>query len=331
MGNFFSAPAELMDAGLKLLKFSINLISNPAKYIPYLFTMVFGLLFAAWLLCLHTIWSLPGLHDILFWVYFIVVTLLVEILISVVFIALFAVLVCIDTILWLLDLVTFGAIRYLTRCEETPDAWYKRGNFVYDNITRAIFLCQYPCAMRFKPSTYGGMVCVKTQPSETPYCPQSNIYRLYKGEGIVKPALMNEFTPDLDFWSKSASERQDAIAAFFQKRQTFLGDCCKKMAPYQGVLTNICANWDTIPLQDDTPQNRQLLKNLCCQSFCQGPGGKTADFCPKLGCQTILKSGGNDSTIEGIGDVTQKIFHIIVMIVVVSIVVMMLVYRHRAR
>lgn len=319
------------DTAVKLMNFFINLLSDPAKYIPYLFTMVFGLLFAGWMLCVHTIWSLPVLFDILFWVYFILVTLILEILISVVFITLFAVLVCIDTILWLMDLLTFGAIRYLTRCEETPDAWYKRGNFVYDNITRAIFLCQYPCGTRFRPSKYGGMVCVKSKPTETPYCPQSMIYRLYKGDDVVKPAIMNDFTPDLEFWSKSTRERKDAVGAFFQKRQTFLGDCCKKMQPYQGVLKNICANWDTIPLQDDTPYNRQLLKSLCCQSFCQGPIGKTADFCPKMGCQTMAISGGSDSTIEGIGDVSQKIFNIIVMIVVMTIVVMMFLYRKKTR
>jgi hypothetical protein len=318
---------DIMARGLELINKVLNLLTNPQKLIPYLFTLIFGLLFGAWMLCVHTIWSISIFNEILFWLYFIFVTLLFEIIVSIVFIAIFALLVVIDIVLWLLDLVTFGAIRFITRCEETPDSWYKRGNFVYDNITRAIFLCQYPCRMRFKPSNVGGFVCMRNEKYETPFCPQSQIYRLYKGETIETPAIMNEFVPDLQFWAKSTEERKDQIGAFFDKRQAFLNKCCDKMEPYKDVLKNVCANCDTVRLPNDTPANRQLLKGLCCQAFCQADGADKPGFCADMGCQTTIQPSGGEASIVGVSDVTEKIMNVVTMILLSTIVVAMFLYR----
>ena len=318
---------DIMSKGLDLINKVLNLLINPQKLIPYLFTLIFGLMFGAWLLCVHTIWSISIFNELLFWLYFIFITLLFEIVVSVVFIAIFACLVVVDIVLWLLDLVTFGAIRFITRCEETPDSWYKRGNFVYDNITRALFLCQYPCGMRFRPSNIGGFICMRNDKTETPFCPQSQIYRLYKGETIETPAIMNDFVPDLEFWTKSAEERKERIGAFFDKRQTFLNKCCAKMEPYKDVIMNVCANCDTVNLPNDTAANRQLLKGLCCQAFCQAEGNQDKPgFCSGLGCKTLVQPG-SEASIIGIGDVTEKIMNVATMILLSTIVVAMFLYR----
>jgi hypothetical protein len=322
---------DIMARGLDLINKVLNLLTNPQKLIPYLFTLIFGLLFGAWLLCVHTIWSISIFNEVLFWLYFIFVTLLFEIVVSIVFIAIFTLLVVIDIVLWLLDLITFGAIRFITRCEETPDSWYKRGNFVYDNITRAIFLCQYPCGMRFKPSNMGGFVCMRNDQFETPFCPQSQIYRLYKGETIETPSIMNDFVPDLQFWTKSPEDRKEQIGVFFDKRQAFLNKCCAKMEPYKDVIKNVCANFDTVHLPHDTPANRQLLKGLCCQAFCQGgdnAGEGKPSFCADMGCQTsVQQRGGNEASIVGISDVSEKIMNVVTMILLSTIIVAMFLYR----
>ena len=326
VGDFINA-GEAAKKGVELMIKFLNLLNNPKKVIPYLFTLIFGLLFGAWMLCVHTIWSISIFNEILFWLYFIFVTLLLEILLSLVFIAIFSCLVVIDIILWLLDLITFGAIRFLTRCEETPDSWYKRGNFAYDNITRAIFLCQYPCGMRFRPSKYGGLVCMRTKQTESSFCPQSQIYRLYKGENIESPAIVNDFVPDLEFWTKSKEDRKLAVGQFFESRQSFLNKCCSKMEPYKDVLQNICANCDTVKLPNDTPENRQLLKGLCCQAFCQAEiDADRPYFCANMGCQTMVQSGRHTS-ILGIGDVSEKIINVIIMIVLSTIFIAIFLHR----
>jgi hypothetical protein len=145
---------DIMSKGLDLINKTLNLLINPQKLIPYLFTLIFGLLFGAWLLCVHTIWSISIFNEVLFWLYFIFITLLFEIVVSVVFIAIFACLVVVDIVLWVLDLVTFGAIRFITRCEETPDSWYKRGNFVYDNINPCVIPVPIPLWYAIPPKQY---------------------------------------------------------------------------------------------------------------------------------------------------------------------------------
>lgn len=322
----FGALFRACDAAIKIMGKVIDLLENPQKVIPYLFTLCFGLLFGAWMLCVHTIWSISIFNEILFWLYFIFITLLFEIIVSFVFIAIFSFLVVIDIILWLLDLVTLGAVRFLTRCEETPDSWYKRGNFAYDNITRAIFLCQYPCAMRFRPSKFGGMVCMRSKETESSFCPQSQIYRLYMGENIESPAIVNDFVPDLDFWTKSKEDRKLAIGQFFESRQEFLNTCCSKMEPYKAVLKNICANCETVKLPNDSPANRQLLKGLCCQAFCQADDTDKPNFCESMGCQTAVQPGG-DSSIVGIGGVSEKIINVIIMIMLSTIFIALFLYR----
>ena len=316
---------EIATNGLQLIKAVLRLIAEPHKLIPYLFVLIFGLLFAAILLLWHVFWSLPILNTIAFWVYYILVVLFTEIIVSIVFTALFILFACIDVCLWLLDLLTLGAVRYLTRCEDSPDAWYKRGNFALNNIVNSFFFCQYPCANRFKP--LGGFMCMRNDSNEPSYCPQSQIYRLFKGESLESPVIMNKFKPDVKFWTLTIEERKEKIRAFFNKRQNYLQNCNDKLARYDNVIRNVCTNYKTVPLPDDNKENREKLRALCCQVFCDRQ--PQANFCGTvLSCPVDGVSGTNTDlndkrVTEVVRDVSLRILHLALLITVLSIITMM--------
>ena len=320
---------ELIANGVKLVLAVLRLITEPHKIIPYLFVLIFGLLIATILLVFHIIWSLPILNTIAFWVYYILIVLFTEIIVSIIFTALFILLACIDVCLWLLDLLTLGAVRYLTRCEDTPDAWYKRGNYALDNTVNSFFLCQYPCANRFKP--LGGFMCLRNDSDEPSYCPQSQIYRLLKGESVDTPVMMDKFKPDVKFWTFTTEERKEKIRSFFNKRQNYLQNCSNKMAPYDSVIRNVCTNYKTVPLPEDSKDNRDKLRALCCQVFCDRQ--PQADFCGTvLSCSADGVDGidpNNKRVTEVVRDVSLRILHLVLLITIISIIVMMYFHRNK--
>lgn len=314
---------ELMGQVFKIIELIIKLITKPHKFIPFLFILVFGLIFVAIALLWHIIWSLPGLNTVAFWLYFIVTVLLVEILVAVFFLILFVIVVLVDVALWLLDLLTLGAVRALTRCEDAPDVWYKRANWHHNNFVSSLLVCQYPCATRFKPKS--GFLCRRLDRQEPSYCPQSQIYRLYKGEALLGPSIMSEYKPDFDFWRQKPEGRKELVKTFFHKRQQFLQNCSNKMQRFDPLIKNICANWDTVALPKGGPADRELLRGLCCQAFCQR--SPPADFCANLRCQT--DAGAMDPAELGVGaishagDVIRTIVNLIVLIFITTLVIVM--------
>lgn len=315
---------DLVNVAVQILNAIVKIVTCPHKAIPYIFVLVVGLIFCAVLLALHIFLSLPLINDLVFWVYFFVVVLLVELIVSIVFVALFLVIALVDVCIWLLDLLTFGAVRTLTRCEDTPEAWFKRPNFVHDNVVRSIFLlCQHPCSRRFKPT--GGFFCSKMNRLEPSFCPQSQIYRIYKGEPLDSPVVMDRYTPDLDFWGQSQEQRKETIKAYFADRQGFLQKCTDKMTKYEGVIRNVCANCDTVPLPSNDPKEREMLKSLCCQVFCQRQ--PSAEFCAKLQCKSDSGSASTGASISSSGDVIQTIVNTGVVIFIVTMIILMFLHR----
>lgn len=314
---------ELIMQGIKLFEMIFKLITKPHKFIPFILILVFGMLFVALLLWWHIIWSLPGLNTLAFWIYFVVIVLLVEILMSILFLAIFVFVVIVDVCRWLLDLLTLGAIRAVTRCEDAPDVWYKRGNWQHNNFVNSMFMCQYPCATRFKPQY--GFICKRMDRLEPSYCPQSQIYRMYRGEALVGPSMMSEYKPDLDFWRQKPEERKEIVKAFFQKRQAFLQNCSNKMERFDPLIRNVCANWDTVTLPNGS--DRELLRGLCCQAFCQR--SPSADFCPSLRCQTdaSLDAGMGAGAISHAGSVIRTIVNLVILIFITTLLIVMFLRR----
>jgi hypothetical protein len=312
--NPFAAIIEALGGVFEFFKKLIQLITNPAKFLPLLLMYIFG--FAIWVWCflwvkLLGIWPLK---EVPFFIFYFVTVILVELVISIVFLALFLVFFVIAIAMWILDLATFGLVRWLTRCENHIDAWYKQANFAYDNVAQRLLFAQLPCASRFKPQ---GFWCVRQASYDPEYCPQQQIFRIYKGLGLSSPWILDKINEDTSFKLKTPTQKEEAIRKFFHERQGFLNKCSKAMHSHKHIVRCICANYKTIKLKNES--DRALLSPLCKQVFCDTEGKES--FCSKF--------PEDDGAVDkaNLEDIVRKLTRYMVLVVFGTIFLLVFMYN----
>ena len=296
------------------IKKVLQLITDPKKFLALLLAWVFG--FAIWVVVflLYSIWNIWPLREVPFFLFYFVTVILVELIISLVMFAIFLIFCAIAIIMWILDLATFGLVRWLTRCENHVDAWFKQANFAYGNVAKRMVFAQLPCASRFKPN---GFWCVR-QPSYDPdFCPQQQIFRIYKGLGVSSPWILDKINEDTAFKLSTPAKKEEALKKFFQTRQAFLNQCGGALHPYKHMIRCVCANYDKIKLENES--DRELLPPLCKQVFCEA--GDKESFCAKFPEEDINADKAN------LEDIVRKLTRYMVLVVFGTIFLLILVYN----
>lgn len=180
-------------------------------------------------------------------------------------------------ILWVLNLFTNGALTFLLRCENSPDAWYSQPGYAFANKFRRMFLCFQPCSPCWKRSS--GIMCKKLQRSFPAFCPQQQIFGLYqksKEHENSDPALFNKHIPDPSFYKAKLAEREALILDSLRQKKQFLGGCHSGLQRYNYLTKHICANVETVdgllgahPAEPNgTATSTETLKSACRQVYC---------------------------------------------------------------
>lgn len=312
IGDFFLA---IFDVALKVAE----LVSKPMEIIPMLFKLVIGFVVGIFLSIMHLIGSLPPFNYVFFAVYFLVFIIIPLSVGSVFYALLFLTFAIVSIVLWVLDLMTLGLVSRLTRCENLPDIWYKRDNFVNDNLYMRALVCQGTCPSRFEPS---GVFCKHVDKRQPNFCPQAQVYRIYKGLETGEPNLMDDFTPDAAFWAKTREGRTAEIQAYFTKRQEFLNKCSDKNGPYVDLVRTICSNANTVKLPKES--DRPILEHVCKQAFCDGDPKE--EFCYKYQHAEDGKAAPSKSSVNS-DEIIKRIMKMIVMIIVAVVVILMFLFN----
>jgi hypothetical protein len=292
----------------------LALITNPAKFLPLLLMYILG--FGLWVgvLLWYKIVSIWPFIEGIFFLYYFVIVILVELIISLVFFAIFIIFCVIAVGMWIADLATFGLVRWLTRCENHIDAWFKQANFAYDNVAKRLLFAQLPCASRFKPQ---GFWCVR-QPSWDPdYCPQQQIYRIYKGMGVSSPWIMDKINENTSFKLMNPAQKAEALKTFFQNRQGFLNKCSKTLSQHKHIIRCICANYKNIKLENES--DRALLAPLCKQVFCYSADKES--FCSRFPDDDIVADKAN------LEDIVRKLTRYMVLVVFGTLFLLIFMYN----
>lgn len=257
IGNFFGIIIDIAQA-------LVELITDPLGSLFKIFGYIFGAIITMILTLLYIVWSIPPFHFIAFGIYFFVFKILFTIVISLFYVTIFLCICIIAVPLWVIDLLSGGLLRKITRCENTPFAWYQSPNYSEGNVYERQLFCKLPCHSHFKPHS---LFCKRQDIREPTFCPQAQIYRIYKGLQTPSPLMMDKYNPDPTFFTKDADARNKIIKNFFTSKQRFLNKCTKAHGQEDEVVKGICANFDMHKLStSDTAKIKALCKQVYCES-----------------------------------------------------------------
>ena len=315
VGTFFMT---ILQVAVKIAE----LVTNPLEMVFFIIKMVIGLAIGLVLIIIYTLLTIPPFIWIIYGIYFFIFEIVMLAVMSLFYIVLFSFFALISCVLWVLDLILGGfhtqsIISTSMRCENPPDVWYTRANIINENIYNRAFLCQSPCSARFTPN---GLLCSKLDSDQPSYCPQAQVYRIYKGLNLGSPHSMGEFKPSLKFYTKNKDQREQEVKDFFVKRQDFFQKCSGNNVKFDYLVKTICSNHEYVKLPNE--KDRSKLQGLCKQIYCYG--NPKEEFCYKF---DDLPNGLNQKDDLDVDDVLKKIIKLIVMIIISVIVILMFLYN----
>jgi hypothetical protein len=174
--------------------------------------------------------------------------------------------------------------RFFGANENLPGSWYKYGGFHDGNKNeRLAFFSYSKCSEQYKPNDrFGRYICTRKSDYEPRFCPEANIYRLYKSNNesnlkIFKPFLPVPFSPDMDFVNSGKPTRRKKINTYIEERTKYLESCNSSMQPYHSIAKNICRSMNSLDIQSSKNKD---LNNICYEYFCKN--GSREPFCFKF-------------------------------------------------
>lgn len=279
----------IKDVALAIAKLFVDFPKDPVGSIIRLLTILIGLAIGLILICIYTILTVVGFGYILgfslgwFWAF------TVALFGTVLYILLIIVYAIPYLILWLIDLVTGGLIVKLMRCEQLPDEWIERSNYVYGNgFERSLIylgMVMRPCARRFRPEL-GGCMC-KRQKHEIPdFCPQQQLFKLFMGRSIQRigagPVVYDKYRPLPNFRYALPRAKARALSKAFADKEKWNETCSDGLEDYSYFIKHICTNHDAISKK--MGEDPVLVKSLCQSAMCgcSRDNNANAALCAKL-------------------------------------------------
>ena len=176
--------------------------------------------------------------------------------------------------------------RYFIAVENSPSAWYEIGGYHGKNRNERILLAFRECGDNYIPDPHTAkLTCLRKMEGEPKFCPQANIYRVYKNLGMKTPFKPREFVPDMQFLDMNSSGRRRQITKYKKMKLRFYEQCDEKMHPYDDVVKNICRNVDFLEM---TNTQKYQIKALCYETYCRN--GRREQFCHKMTPKELSQS-----------------------------------------
>lgn len=176
---------------------------------------------------------------------------------------------------WIVDIPTGGLVVKLMRCESLPNEWETRANYASGNKTERIFMCNYPCASRFRP-TPDKWMCGRIASHLPSHCPQQQILATFRNgkpfEDYGGHFMFERFRPGPDFHAKSKYDKLTTISRAFTDFGFYMGDCYRALRGYDYVNRHLCSNIERMPDHEVSAESKAKLRALCRQCYCDYSG-----------------------------------------------------------
>lgn len=168
--------------------------------------------------------------------------------------------------------------RFFVAVENSPSAWYQIGGYHGKNRNERILLAFRECGHNYVPDPKTAkLTCLRKMEGEPKFCPQANIYRVYKNIGMKAPYKPRQFVPDMQFLDMNSSGRRRQIAKYKKMKLRFYQECDEKMQPYNDLVKNVCRNVDFLEI---TNTQKKQIKGICYDTYCIN--GRREQFCHKM-------------------------------------------------
>ena len=257
---------NLVKLAMMLLDLLMQLLADPIGTIFKILMMIVGMLIGLALMLVYIVLSIPPLPYLYAYLYAFIIAIVGSILYCVfVGVLAIALLLAFCGPLWLLDLLTRGAVLRIFRCENLPDAWETRNSLVEGNIYRRLLLCSAPCRRRYKP-VFG--VCARLNDNLPDHCPHQHILSIFKkGDALGDPYVFDRYLPNPRFATRQKPFKENALLNAFELRTDFLTKCMSQLRRYDYVNAHICAGV-AAGLVEASSENRAKYGALCKQAYC---------------------------------------------------------------
>ncbi len=173
-------------------------------------------------------------------------------------------------LMWLIDLVTGGFVTKMMRCENLPDDWaglqtYSEGN----GFNRMFPICFAPCFQRYTPK---GCFCVKRPHYLPDFCPQQQIFRIFRGMSAPEPYVFETYKPQPGFGQKSLMSKQKEIINAYRKKMSWYQTCYQKLSDFDFINRHLCNN--VARVQGLSDAQKKKLSVLCTECYCNYREGR---------------------------------------------------------
>lgn len=233
LGDFFRSIIRLADSLMEISFALMSAITNPIAFLRILIGMLVGV-------CMYVLYVVLLALSPIFIIPAFVYQGSISALVTVIWTALYCCIACVYLILWIADICTNGFVFSLLRCENLPDAWYKRPGFAYKNAYKRELLCCGPCNDRSLPSNF---LCKNIPAYRPSFCPAQRVYASYL-ESRTNRKHSNkqdrDFTPSTSYYAMHPVDRKQLLGEIYDDKASFDVKCNIAMAPYTGMLRDIC-------------------------------------------------------------------------------------------
>lgn len=215
IGKFFTSILDVAKA-------MANAITNPIKFLTMLIGFVIGIVCMMIYTILNFIADLV-IAPIIAWIMVFLPSMFITLWYSLKLLPT----TFIYAILWVLDMLLGGIIMAILRCENIPDKWYKYSAYAYGNYYRRMVMCGYKCAKRYEPIDFFLPItlCKRIESIKPDFCPQQNLFKIFKGVSISEPAHFREFEASPKIAFMKDRERQSYLEDVERIRDDFNGAC----------------------------------------------------------------------------------------------------------
>jgi len=266
---------KLFDAIIGVFKFLGRVITNPGSLLEFFVRLLLVIAFLPFAI----LYEIPvgDLRAMELFLYPFVLAFFTYY--NVVLYAFFAILICVFGLGFDVH-VTRGHIypiiyRLFLATENSPAAWYSVGGYHNANRNERMILAFRECDDNYLPDkAFGKLTCTRNLEGTPAFCPQANIYRVFKNLGLKTPTAPRNFYPGPEFIDMTASGRRRVTNKYKKMKLHFYKSCDAKMAPYDNVTKNICRNASFLPI---TNAKKRQLQALCYNTYCRN--GRREQFC----------------------------------------------------
>ena len=320
VGKFFMS---LLTVVLVFVKLIMNFVKDPFGTLISIFTLIIGTLFSIILVIIYAILSIPGINMIVFIPYFFFTEVMKFVIFSIIYIALFALVTVMVLVLTFINIVSGGALKKFSQCQNSPGAWYRTPNYHRGNKFERSIMCAAPCPLNYRPDQSTGTMCMKLPNGMPNYCPKAEVMRIYTGfnRGDRKYTWPDYKTRgNVKYESQLPINREKTLLTHFKKGEEFFGTCVEPMSKYDPAPRAICANIDVLREKPDayglTQRDVRRLERVCNQSYCNARSGGAYTVCSNL-----TDKNGDDNIALLIKNICMIIFMIIMFVMILVLII----------